>query len=339
MTGGIGYFLFFLLGFLALAILLVWPVFPYVMVAILLAYLFHPLSRRLQRAIPSPSVRAALMTLLAVITFAIPTVFILQNVTRELGSALRPEGAQRLLEHARVWLVSRRAEMLASWMLEMVEQGRQYLVTSIPSLFGSVFHISLGIFVCLFVFYYLTKEGAEIWHSFLGVLPLPSKLKGEMSREIVEIVQAVFYGQVLTALAQGALGGVGLVLFHVPQPALLTVLMTLLAFVPFVGTPLVWGPAGALKLMAGETWQGIGLLVYGAVLVTNIDNVIKPRLIAMHAQVHPVVILIGIIGGTEIFGFVGFLVGPVILAIFLRLLRFFGEYRAAESLSPTAPSS
>ena len=86
--------------------------------------------------------------------------------------------------------------------------------------------------------------------------------------------------------------------------------------------------------MAGQTWQGMGLAIYGFVVVMNIDNVLRPRLIAFHTQVHPVVILIGIIGGTKVFGFIGFLVGPVIFAIFLQLLRFFVEYQPAEIEAP-----
>jgi predicted PurR-regulated permease PerM len=92
----------------------------------------------------------------------------------------------------------------------------------------------------------------------------------------------------------------------------------------------VWAPAGILKLMAGETVQGLGMLIWGGVLVMNIDNFVKPRLIAQHSQVHPIVILIGMIGGVKVFGFIGFLVGPVIFGIFLQLLRFFVEYHPSE---------
>ena len=308
-------------------------------VAILLAYLSHPINRLLQRSISSATVRAGLLTFAAIVIFVLPLLLVVQQVTRELGSSFQPERARQLLEKARVWLVGHDAAVVADSMFEMIEQGRNYLASSIPSLFGSVFQISLGIFVCVFVFYYFTKEGAVIWDAFISSLPLPGKLKLEMSREVAEIVRAIFFGQMLTSLAQGLLGGLGLIIFQVPSPALLTILMTLMAFFPFVGTPLVWGPAALLKLMAGDTWQGIGLLIYGAVVVMNVDNVVKPRLIAMHSQVHPVVILIGIIGGTQIFGFIGFLVGPLIFAIFLQLLRFFGEYRPLETPSPAEPTA
>jgi len=336
--GGIGYFLFFLVAFLSLTILLIWPVFPYVVVAILLAYFFHPLDRRLAKGIPSAGVRAGILTFVVVLTFALPVVAIVQRITSELGPSFQPQRARELMERARVWLADHDARMVADWAAELLVQGRDYLANSLPALFGSVFHITLGIFVCLFVFYYFTKEGAQFWERFVGSLPLPAKLKVEMSREVEQIVRAIFFGQMLTAVAQGLLGGLGLVIFQVPQPALLTVLMILLAFFPFVGATLVWGPAAAIKLMAGETGQGLGLLIYGLVVVMNVDNFLKPRLIAMHSQVHPVVILIGIIGGTQIFGFIGFLVGPLIFAIFLQLLRFFGEYRLLEPAEPPEPS-
>ena len=154
--------------------------------------------------------------------------------------------------------------------------------------------------------------------------------------EVTGILRAIFYGQLLTAIVQGTVGGIGLVIFQVPQPFLLTALMILLALLPFVGATLVWAPAAALKLMAGQTWQGVGLLIYGVVLVMNLDNVLRPRLIALHSQVHPVVILIGMIGGTQVFGFTGFLVGPVIFAIFLQLLKFFAEYRTLEAARAVA---
>ncbi|MBI4478942.1 MAG: AI-2E family transporter [Acidobacteria bacterium] len=339
MVGGIGYFLFFLMAFLTLTILLIWPVFPYVVLGILLTYLFHPLEKRLQKVIPSPSVRAGLLTLLATLIISFPLVYAVQRLSREVGSPTQLNRMRQLLENARNWLHDHQAEMFANWMVELAEQGRDFLLGHIPNLFGSVFSIALGLFVCLFVFYYFTKEGEHIWQALMNAIPLPNRLKSRLNQEVTGVVRAILYGQMVTAIVQGAIGGIGLVIFQIPQPLLLTVLMILLSFLPFVGAPLVWVPAGVLKLMAGQTWQGLGLLIYGSVLVLNIDNVIRPRLIALHSQVHPVVILIGIIGGTKVFGFIGFLVGPVIFAIFLQLLRFFAEYRPAETETPVLPSA
>ena len=325
-----GYFLFFLIVFLVLTILLVWPVFPYVVLGMVLAFLLHPLERRLQRVIPSSGVRAGLLTLLATLLVLCPLVYGVQRVTRELASAAQLARMRQLIEDARNWLESHQAQVVAAGMVEAVEQGQNFLLSSIPNLFGSVFHVALGIFVCLFVFYYFTKEGADIWQAFLDAVPLPQRMKAVIHEGVAGILRGIFVGQLITAIVQGIIGGIGLLIFQVPQPFLLTGLMMVFAFLPVVGATLVWAPAGILKLMAGQTGQGLGMLLWGAVLVMNIDNLIKPRLIAAHSRVHPLVILIGMIGGIEVFGFIGLLVGPVIFGIFLQLVNFFVAYRPAE---------
>jgi predicted PurR-regulated permease PerM len=335
MLVGTSYLLFFLVIFLTLTILLVWPVFPYVVLGIALAYLLHPLDKRLKRIIPSAGARAGLLTLLATLLILLPLVYGVQRVMRELASPAQLERARGLIDNARTWLIEHQAPLIAGSMVDAIEQGREFLLGSIPNLFGSMFNIALGIFVCLFVFYYFNKEGATIWQAFVDAVPLPNRIKADVQLEVAGIMRGIFYGQFITALIQGAVGGIGLIIFQVPQPFLLTGLMMLFAFLPVVGATLVWAPAAVLKLMAGQTWQGLGLLIYGAVLVMNIDNVIKPRLIAQHSQVHPIVILIGMIGGLEVFGFIGFLVGPVIFGIFLQLLKFFVEYRPADVETPS----
>ncbi len=330
MLVGTSYFIFFLVVFLTLTILLVWPVFPYVVLGIVLAYLLHPVESRLKKIVPPASARAGLLTLLVTLLIMAPLFYVVRRLTRELASTAQVERMRRLLQDSRNWLESHEAEMVAAWMVEGIEQGQNFLVSSIPNLFGSVFNILLGIFVCLFLFYYFTKEGAAIWQALLNAVPLPARLKSELQGGVSSTLRGIFYGQLFTSILQGGIGGIGLVIFQVPQPFLLAGLMTVLAFLPVVGATLVWAPAGVLKLMAGETVQGLGMLLWGGIFVMNIDNVIKPRLIASHSQVHPIVILIGMIGGIEVFGFIGFLVGPVIFAIFLQLLRFFVEYHPAE---------
>jgi predicted PurR-regulated permease PerM len=331
-----GYFLFFLVVFLLLTILLVWPVFPYVVLGMVLAYLLHPLERRLQRVIPSAGVRAGLLTLLTTLLILLPLVYAAQRVTRELASAAQLSRMRQLIEDARLWLESHQAQVLATGLAEAVEQGQNFLLSNIPNLFGSVFHIALGIFVCLFVFYYFTKEGADIWQALVDAIPLPQRMKAIIHQGVAGLLRGIFYGQLITAIVQGIVGGIGLLIFQVPQPFLLTVLMMVFAFLPVVGATMVWAPAGILKLMAGQTFDGLGMLLWGAVLVMNIDNIIKPRLIAAHSRVHPLVILIGMIGGIEVFGFIGLLVGPVIFGIFLQLVQFFVAYRPAEvEITPT----
>lgn len=331
MAGGLTYFLFLLVAFLTLTVLLIWPVFPYVVIAVVMAYLLHPFNLRMRKYIASAKIRAALLTFVAFLSFAVPLVLVIQGISSDFTSALQVERGKTLLVNARAWLAARNNEYLADYLEKMVDQGRDFMLAAIPDLFGSVFNASLGIFVCLFVFYYFSKEGETIWATFLDALPLPDTLKSRVESEVTGVMRGIFYGQVLTAIIQGGIGGIGLLVFNVPEAGPLTALMMLCAFFPFVGTVLIWGPAGLLKLAAGQTMDGAGLLLFGGLIVMQLDNFIRPRLISQHSNVHPVVILIGIIGGSQVFGFIGFLVGPLIFSVFLQLFRFIAEYRKLEA--------
>ena len=154
----ITYFLFLLVAFLTLTVLLIWPVFPYVVVAMVMAYLLHPFNKRMERRIPSAKTRAALLTFVAFMSFAVPLVLVIQGISGDFLSALQVERGKQLLTSARNWLSVRHYEFVADWLEHMVDQGIQFMVNAIPGLFGSVFNVSLGVFVCLFVFYYFIKE-------------------------------------------------------------------------------------------------------------------------------------------------------------------------------------
>jgi predicted PurR-regulated permease PerM len=101
--------------------------------------------------------------------------------------------------------------------------------------------------------------------------------------------------------------------------------MIIMAFLPVLGTPIIWVPAAVGQILDGETGRGIGLLIYGATIVMNIDNFIRPRLVSGRTKVHPVLILIGVLGGLKIFGFIGMLVGPLVLALFVAFIKFYEQ--------------
>jgi predicted PurR-regulated permease PerM len=129
----------------------------------------------------------------------------------------------------------------------------------------------------------------------------------------------------MTALIQGTLGSLGLLIFGISNWLFWGAIMTIMAFLPVLGTPIIWVPAAVGQILDGNTARGVGLLIYGSVLVINIDNVIRPRLVSGRTKVHPLLILIGVIGGLKIFGFIGMLIGPLILALLVAFIRFYEQ--------------
>jgi predicted PurR-regulated permease PerM len=120
------------------------------------------------------------------------------------------------------------------------------------------------------------------------------------------------------------------VIFGVSSPITWGIAMFFLALIPYVGTGLVWGPAAAIMILQGAStsdnyllWKGIGLAIYGLIIVSSIDNILKPKIIGHHSRVHPVLVLVGIFGGLALMGIPGIVVGPVALAMAVTLLELY----------------
>ena len=113
-------------------------------------------------------------------------------------------------------------------------------------------------------------------------------------------------------------------------------IMMITAFLPVLGTPLIFVPAAVGLIMDGQTTRGIVLLVYGATIVMNIDNFLRPRLVSGRSKVHPVLILIGLLGGLRVFGFIGMLVGPLVLGVLVALIKFYEQNYLRRKQPPTA---
>jgi predicted PurR-regulated permease PerM len=144
------------------------------------------------------------------------------------------------------------------------------------------------------------------------------------------MTRAVLYGLLITAIAQGILSGIGYWLVGLRAPVLLGELTAVLSTVPLVGTAIVWVPIGAWLLLAGETWKGIALLVWGVLLVHPIDNILRPLLISNVAHVPLLLVMFGAIGGVAAFGLVGLFVGPVLLGVAMAVWREWAGPETAE---------
>ena len=206
-----------------------------------------------------------------------------------------------------------------------LEQVRQSIVGLAPNILGSISELLLGLFIMFFVMFYGFREGQGFITYLKELLPLEAGLKDSLFHEMRTVTQAVLYGQVLTAVIQGALGGLGLLVCGVPNALFWGAIMMITAFLPLLGTPLIWVPAGVGLIMDGSMTRGILLLIYGATIVMNIDNFLRPRLVSGRSNVHPVLILIGVLGGLRVFGFIGMLVGPLVLAILVALIKFYEQ--------------
>lgn len=208
-------------------------------------------------------------------------------------------------------------EVIRSWLAENAGQWVQQTREVLGAIGRNAFKLS---FALLALFFFL-RDGEQLVAQIQTVL---QRWLGDGARDywsaMVATTRGVVYGLVLTALAQGALAGFGYWVAGAVSPLLLGMLTALFALVPF-GAPLIWGSTGIWLLTAGEVWGGIGVLVWGGLVVSMIDNVVRPLAISSATRIPFLVVFIGVLGGLQAFGLVGLFVGPVILAVMLAVWR------------------
>jgi predicted PurR-regulated permease PerM len=173
----------------------------------------------------------------------------------------------------------------------------------------------------LFTMFFLFRDGPQVVDQFRQVFDqvLGERTKGYL-HTIETTVKAVVYGIVLTAIAQGAIAGMGYWLVGVKAPILLAIVTTMFAMIPF-GTPVVWVSVSLLLLLEGDTWAGVSLLLWGSLIVSWVDNIIRPLVISSSTRIPFVLVMFGVLGGLASFGFIGLFLGPVILAMALAIWR------------------
>lgn len=314
-----------LLGALAAVMLL--PFITPVLLAIVLGYLLIPAYDQIGRVVRSEDARAALLVLAVLFLLALPILLVVVQVADEVPSALGKTNVAGAVSKINDWMDRKlgRHVPLSENFSAYATRVREAALRAAPAVIGRVGATALGLFIMLYTLFYVLTDGRRIWGSFLSLIPLDATMKPQLVTTIQSTMTGVLYGQVVTAAIQAGLAGIGYLIFSIPHALFWTFVTLLTAMIPVLGTLVIWLPLAISRLAVGDRFGGIGLIIWGGVLVMNIDNFVKPRLIAGRSQLHPLAVLFGVIGGMKLFGIVGFVLGPVLLGLLAAMLRFHRE--------------
>jgi len=183
----------------------------------------------------------------------------------------------------------------------------------------------------LYILFFTLRDGAAIGERVMKALPLGDSKEKMLFDRFVGIVHAMFKGTFIVALIQGGIGGILFAVVGIKSAALWAFVMALFALIPAVGPVIVWVPIGLFLLFTGAVWQGIAVLAVGAFVISLIDNLLRPILVAKGAAMPDVLVLLSVLGGLALFGIAGIIIGPVITAFFLSMWQLF-EYDYADEL-------
>lgn len=306
-----------------------------------LSGVFYPINNRLRRRLKRDNLRALIMCALAALVIILPVVFLAFGLASE-ATDLYPRfkaalGAGRydfiLRPHVYGWnekvrqLLGDRVDTssldVESFILANVDRISRFLVNQLSRFIGN---LSLAIVTFVFTLismFYFFRDGDHLVRRVRELLPMSEDLKATLSHRITEVVHATIYGGVAVALVQGILGGLIFWILGIRSPILWGAVMALFALIPPLGPSLIYVPAAIILGISGSWVKAVILAALGVVLISNVDNVMKPLIIGKRAKMHQLILLFSIIGGIMAFGLVGIILGPVLAAIILALLEVY----------------
>ena len=323
----------------AIALYLCWlmlkPFLAVVAWAIVLVIVFYPVHRRLEDRIRHRGLRALVSCLLVVLVIVLPLVVLTTVLVEELVKVIPnlPSQTSQLLNSptspfGRIsgWLQARFGLDTVSsktFVVDQLKQSGDWLLGSSLNLLRNIVGGIVKAFFVLFTMYYLFKDGDKIVDKLPAVLPLGRKQSEAIIIRTQEVVSASVYGVVAIAATQGFLGGIMFWILGVPSPILWAVLMAFVCMIPLAGSFLVWLPLAIYLIATGHWTKAIILIIWGALVISTIDNLLRPKLVGSQTRLHELLVFFAVLGGISVFGLLGIVLGPVVLAITLGLLQTF----------------
>jgi predicted PurR-regulated permease PerM len=337
-----------LLAALYLCWLMLQPFVNVLLWALVLVVVFMPVHRRILARFGSPTTSAVLSTLLVVVTILVPASFVTVAVVGELtqlAGSLSSGDTQ-------LWKLQPIITRVTTWLGPYIDlhqfQSKDFLLERLQGLSGTLANGTLGMvgglvstvvqtFLVIFTMFYVFRDGDAIRHAFYDVFPLERAQARAVVARTSEVVAASVYGVLVIAAIQGTLGGFIFWVLGLTSPLLWGVVMFFLSMIPMAGAFLVWAPAALVLVVSGAWLKGVFLTAWGVLVVGSIDNFLSPRLVGKRARLHELLIFFSVLGGLDVFGVLGIVLGPVTVALTLALFDVVRQANASEDLPQSRP--
>lgn len=311
---------------------LLWPFAPALLTSATLAALVYPAYERLEEWIGQRDVAALVGTAVLFFAVLIPLIALslvlvdelrsgIEQVTVQMSGLLAPDsGVRRWLESAGGYL-GLEPEEVSAQLGQQMEQVPSLLADRTLSFLSGLGGWLLQGGVALFTIFYLLRDGRGIVKMIRWLIPLDPTYTDRLLQRSLEVTYATMYGNVVVALVQGLLVGLAFWTVGIPAPVLWGTVVAVFALLPIVGAPIVWAPAGLILLYQERIGAALGLLAFGILVVSTIDNVLRAILVSGRAQLHPLIVLFSVLGAIFVFGAVGILIGPILFVVCLSLIE------------------
>jgi len=303
--------------------------------AAVLVIFFYPVHRRLVERTRRPATSALLSSLFVIVIILLPLALITFAVVNEMAGVLQNlQASAATLINPNSPVIGR----LIAWLGQYVDveqlSSQQFLLERLKGLSGTIMGSTLGfvgglvgvivqVFFVIFTMYYFFRDGERIMRALPEMLPLDRAQSEDIFSRTSEVISASLYGVLVIAMIQGALGGLAFWALGLPSAIVWAVVMTFLSMIPMAGSFFVWVPAAIYLAATGHWIKALFLVAWGLLVIGTIDNFLRPKLVGERTKLHELFIFFSVLGGLQVFGVLGIVLGPVVVAITLALLDVF----------------
>lgn len=327
--------------------LVVQPLFAAILWGVIAAILFAPVNRRLLTVMPTHRNGAALITLMLILGIVIvPAIFLAMALLQEAAYFyVKIQSGDIDFAHMFAQVINSLPRwargFLRNWGLTNFDAAQAMLTRGITSSFRtlatqalvigqSAFGFIMALGVMLYLAFFLLRDGEHLARRVAAAAPLRPHQRHALIQQFVIVIRATIKGSIVVAIVQGLIGGVVFWALGIQGALLWGVLMGAFSLLPAIGTGLIWVPVAIYLFATGAIWQGAVLVACGVLVIGMVDNVLRPILVGRDTRIPDYVVLISTLGGIEMFGFNGIVIGPVIAALFIATWNIFTRMRGAD---------
>jgi predicted PurR-regulated permease PerM len=313
---------------------------------VIIAILSAPLQRLLVRRMGQRRTWAALTTLAIILLIVTPPLILIVATLVQEGSGVYARMNAGELNFGRYF--QEIVAALPPWFTQLLDrfgignlgdielrltsavaQASQLIATEVFGIGQNTLEFVVGFFIALYLAFFLLRDGPTLALRVKTAIPLDEVHKQALAQKFATVIRATVKGNIVIAIIQGTLGGLALWVLDVRGALLWAVMMAFLSLLPAVGAGLIWGPAAIYLLVTGSVIQGVGLVAFGVLVIGLVDNVLRPILVGKDTSMPDYVVLISTLGGLAVFGINGFIIGPVIAAMFIAVWHIYVSERSA----------
>lgn len=307
---------------------------------IVLSLIFYPLYAYLLRYIKNPTV-SSVITLLIIICIIIgPVMYLAYLITQEINHLIEYIKSHELTTLDKVMdypVINRVSKKILSifnltladfkrTIINNVSGWGKDMLSGITSSLGNIVSSLLDVVFVFLTVFFLLLDGPKFLEKIQNYMPFSKPQKERLIKQVKDIVISTIYGGVTIALIQGLIGGIAFSILGIPSAILWGLCMFFSSFIPIVGTFIIWGPGSVYLFFNGFYLKGFILILIGVFGISMVDNILRPLIVKGKTKMPTILIFFSILGGIKLFGFIGFIMGPLVLALFISVLEIFRHF-------------